>query len=166
MVSAMRCLVLMISLVLSACNSSGDPGNQNRNDPDASQLSCPDELPTADTPCADQAGLGASCVYDRCAASDRMVSATCAQTAGLAQWSVTEDVCESDCAGFSCTGGSLCVAQVGGAFLVGCREHSCGDGPLTCDCVCGDETQCEVGDSISNEAEFTCYIDCGAEICA
>jgi hypothetical protein len=99
-------------------------------------------------------------VYERCDDTG-LIRASCDGTS----WTVTTTACaDLSCQGQMCGAGSVCVAQVGGALLIDCRPHSCGDGPLTCDCVCGGD-RCDTNVYGGEGAVFSCYIDCGADIC-
>jgi hypothetical protein len=99
-------------------------------------------------------------VYERCNDTG-LVHATC-DSNGM--WATTTSDCSAaTCQGQSCGAGNVCAAQVGGALFIGCRPHTCGDGPLTCDCVCGGD-RCDTN-GYGEGSIFSCYIDCGLEIC-
>lgn len=120
---------------------------------------CLPSPPAGGTDCA-AFGAGTRCTYDRCGDLG-LVQASCDQ----GTWSVTSTACsELSCQGQPCADGSICVAQVGGALLIDCRPHTCGNGPLASDCVCGDDRG-EASAPYGDGTVFTCYLDCGLEIC-
>ncbi|HUH02284.1 MAG TPA: hypothetical protein VML75_09820 [Kofleriaceae bacterium] len=150
----MRWILLSAFVLLAAC----DGGNDNTSAADAAPA-CP-PFPPADGAGCTAYGEGARCTYDRC--SDvGLVQAQCNQGG----WSVTQAACdELTCQGQPCADGSICVAQVGGALLIDCRPHTCADGPLTSECVCGSDRG-EPSSQYSEGSIFVCHIDCGADIC-
>ena len=164
----MPLIAVTLLIPLGACTSnasdssadagvSGDAGAQSR---------CPAAPPTDGERCDTIVAPSTTCLYERCGA-EGIVRAACDASGGPSTWSITADACSSDgCNGTACSSGSVCAANVGGAFIVDCRPHACETGPLTCECVCGAGTQCDAGDFNGSNAEFTCYVDCGAEICA
>lgn len=154
----MRMWLLSLASLAAACGGGSAADDDDDTGADA-RPPCPQAAPSDGTACAPSDP--ASCVYEECEGAG-IVRATCDGTT----WSVTETACDAEsCAGATCTAGNVCAANAGGAVIVMCRQHSCGDGPLTCACVCGEETECTEGSSGTGDALFTCRVDCGAEIC-
>ena len=145
--------LVVIALLIAGCGSDAADGAADATPPPT----CPEDPPAAGASCA---RAGETCQYERCA-TDGLITARC-ETGG---WTTSSEACaDLDCQGNSCVAGAICVANVGGAYLVSCQQHRCGDGPLACACVCGDETACTVGDIAAGDALFTCNT-CNAEIC-
>lgn len=150
----MQWILLTACVLLIACDGSAEGAER----PDAAPP-CPSFPPAGGSACTAYVD-GARCTYDRC--SDLgLVQAHCDQGG----WSVTSTACsELTCQGQPCADGSICVAQVGGALLIDCRPHTCGGDPLTGECVCGSDRG-EPSSQYGEGSVFTCYIDCGADIC-
>lgn len=126
---------------------------------DAASADCPSAPPEAGRRCESR---GLSCLYDRCASVGLVVASCEADDAGDASWRIATEACSDSCNGNACVEDQICVARAGGAYLVGCAAHSCGDGPLTCDCVCGEGASCT---QQRGEVVVECRVDCGLEIC-
>lgn len=123
---------------------------------------CPEDIPATDTAC-DAAGL--TCFYDDCQQSGRSV-AQC--QAGM--WDVQMEPCEqqvqcSGAAGSSCDSGEICLIEGGGALLVTCVEHTCGAGPVHCDCVPGCSGECTIHGDVSWGVTVDCTTSCTMDMC-
>ena len=93
---------------------------------------CPTDPPADGAACAMPSQ---QCVWVRCE-TDGEVTATC--EAG--SWSVATTPCgEFECdlgSGTRCSGDQICVARIGGAFLVDCQENPCGTAAIEESCAC------------------------------
>jgi hypothetical protein len=158
-----RALLLLILVVVVACGGDDDGAGP----PDAAVVACPAERPAVGDPCGAGIAVGDVCAYQACG-GDGLIRATCVGATVDTSWALGTTPCdEASCVGDTCGDGEVCAAQVGGALLEGCRAHACGDGPLTCACVCGEDVECEAfPDAPDGEPLFRCRVDCGAEVCA
>lgn len=94
----------------------------------------PDTVPVGGAECV--AGcVGKTVAYEDCD-GDGLVQAACGGAWFILQSACGDHTCQA--AGFEqqmCGSGSVCMELVGGAHLLECRAHSCGTGPITCDCL-------------------------------
>jgi hypothetical protein len=121
--------------------SGGDAGSGG-----APASECPAEMPVDDMPCPSSLE-GATCYYDDCEGLGSRSRASCpARQPGDAAepaWAVSTFPCgvEVECGGNAsaqtCPIGEVCLVMEGGAPIGQCAEHSCGTGPIQCDCVEG-----------------------------
>ncbi len=134
-----RLLVFVLAVpLLAACSSedrrSGDGGGSDGGGPsDAGAApACPAEPPASGALCSDE---GRRCAWVRCE-TEGAVTATCISEA----WTVeTSDCGDFTCdlgTGTTCTGSQICVARIGGAFLVDCQDNPCGTGAIEESCAC------------------------------
>lgn len=122
---------------------------------------CPTAAPSNASPCPTSL-QGTSCYYDDCSASGGRKRAVCSSS-GSAQpaWAVdsfpcgVQTMCAGDGAGQSCPVGQVCLVLESGSRTVQCVPHSCGTGPITCDCVQGCFTGCSMS-SAQQAVTFTC----------
>jgi hypothetical protein len=117
---------------------------------------CPTAVPVEGEACE---ARDQRCTYQDCP-GDGVTRADC-QASG---WVLTTLPCESYPCDFgaggmeTCTEAELCVARMGGAFLVECVDNPCESGPIeeSCACsICGATDECQV-DGLS----VTCIIQC------
>lgn len=154
-------LVILVIVLLPACGGSSGSGEL---DAAVAAPVCPPSVPAGGEPCPADIPVNHTCLYERCE-TDGIVTTTCVDGAGGATWMVTATACaDYQCNGNTCGEDSVCAANVGGALLVDCRPHSCGDGPLTCDCVCGSDTECSQTSTGGSGDLFSCYT-CQSMIC-
>ncbi len=152
-------VALLLGLV-GGCGTSVTAGGDAAVLDAATSTACPATPPADGASCV--LGTG-NCYYDRCSTTG-FVSASCAASAGGAgAWSVSSRACASTCGGSSCTGAERCVERASGALLLECMTHSCGEGPLDCDCLCGGA--CSFYTATGGEALYQCQVGCGAGIC-
>jgi hypothetical protein len=151
-----RALLLVVLIAGSSCS---DSTQSAANDAGATTPSpCPDQPPENAATCTE---VGLQCLYERCE-TQGLVRAICTPASGEVnvpqRWAVTAEACSShDCLNTTCGAGTVCAANAGGTVTVACRPHTCGDGPLTCACVCGG-LECSPGDTTPTGAGvlFTC----------
>ena len=93
---------------------------------------CPTDPPIDGAACET---MGQRCTWVRCDTAG-VVTATC----GTDGWSVSVAECgEFECdldTGTRCSADQICVARIGGAFLVDCQENPCGDAAIEESCAC------------------------------
>lgn len=160
----MRRYLWLVLIACVSCTTVSDDDNDELVADAGALASCPSAPPPPGEMCGDEVDVGAECIYSQCDSSGIVTAATCSSAGTPPLWEVTTQTC--DCNGSSCTGDTVCAATIGGAYLVDCRPHTCGDGPLSCDCMCGPDMRCEVGDSVGGtEAQFSCFIDCDPDPC-
>jgi hypothetical protein len=133
---------------------------------------CPDEVPGNGTPCP-SALRGSACYYDDCNGLGRRSRAVCPALqpgdTSAPSWLIDTFACDeaADCGSASaqsCPVGQVCLIMEGGAPITTCVEHSCGAGPIECDCVEGCFDGCYPS-SKSEGVSFTCNA-CSEPICA
>ena len=138
----------LASLALLACSSPPPPAS-------IVGAGCPSIAPTEGAPCSEP---NLDCVYDECPSSGE-VYAHCSR----ARTFVVSTLGCANCQGRACDEGSVCAARQAGAS-VECIAHTCGTGPLTCDCASGVGVACTLGGDFN--ALFTCRPGCGdASVC-
>ncbi len=122
---------------------------------------CPTAVPVEGEACEE---LDQRCTYLECPGAG-VTRADCHASG----WILTMLPCESYACDFgaggaaTCTESQLCVARMGGAFLVECVDNPCGSGPIeeSCACsICGATDDCQV-DGLS----VTCTIQCDPGPC-
>jgi hypothetical protein len=95
--------------------------------------------------------LGTACHYEDCGGAGWTLSICSSKDVGLGNlqrgWWMSRWPCGSEvqCAGAdgnTCDVNQVCLVRQGGALLSDCVEHSCGTGPIGCDCVEGCSGQC------------------------
>jgi len=126
----------------------------------ASASACPAAAPSNGVACS-AALQGNTCYYDDCSGLGRRTKATCvflgAGAGSQGMWSVETSLCgdlvacDGDGASHACPVGQACLVMEGGALITQCADHTCGSGPIECDCVKGCFTGC-----IKQGFTFTC----------
>lgn len=155
-----RCSPVLVLVLVGACSTSVSAIDAGSAADAATPTACPAAPPADGAPCVSGTG---NCYYDRCSTTG-FVSASCAASGGGgATWTVLSRTCSTACGGSSCTGAQRCVERASGALLLECRTHTCGEGPLDCDCLCGGP--CSFYTTTSGEALYQCQVGCGADIC-
>lgn len=109
-----------------------------------SASACPSTAPGNGNLCPDF--VGRTCYYDDCGGRGR-IKAMCATTIPnvgnpIQQWSIETFPCgvDAECADSGvdpCPVGKVCLTLEGGALITECVDHTCGTGPIECDCVTG-----------------------------
>jgi hypothetical protein len=115
----------------------------------AGALVCPEIPPTGGAVCA----ADGMCSYRDCDTFGQVV-ATCAD----GEWSVDSDACST----FACsTGGESCQADevclsTGTVIVRTCEPNTCGDSPVSCDCLDSCDGDCPV----TGSPEGGIFVDC------
>lgn len=161
----LKSLPLILLFAMTSCDSSAestvgngaDGGDEPDGDTDGVNSRCPQQVPSDGTDCTGL--LGEFCTYERCG-TDGIVSVHCtsddAEGGFTPHWEATIRSCgDVECGNEICGSGEVCGATAGGAFLPTCLVHSCGDGPITCECVCG-VLGCSTNTSDLENIQFVC----------
>ncbi|HVY31017.1 MAG TPA: hypothetical protein VHB79_30880 [Polyangiaceae bacterium] len=127
----------------------GTPGGEAGAPGEVGECVPPKEVPVSGSDCSTACKLIA---YEDCNGAG-LVEAGCG-----GQWFLFTSKCGShkclDPAfdGQSCGAGQVCALQQGGARIAECRPHSCGTGPITCDCLADVCPGCQQTGAL----DFTC----------
>lgn len=150
----MRSLVVLVLSVVAGCSARVAA-------PADAGAPCPAIAPTTGDPCTIP---GQRCAYEHCVTTG-LVTASCGgEDAGTGTWTVTTAPC-GVCGGRTCVGGTVCMTREGGALITDCATHSCGDGPLNCECLCGAGVECTLPRYDGTGPIYTCRVGCGASVC-
>jgi|GEM_PF-6961380 len=114
----------------------------------AGTLDCPETPPTGGALCA----ADGMCSYQDCDTFGQVV-ATCAD----GEWSVDTDACST----FTCSTGESCQADeiclsTGTVIVRTCEPNTCGDSPVSCDCLDSCDGDCPV----TGSPEGGIFVDC------
>lgn len=151
------CVVGFLAMSCSGGSTSGDQkqdGGVGQRDAQASL--CPEVAPESGDDCTGIA-VDTRCTYVQCETVGQ-IDAYCAAGSGEGnigpRWQLQTAPCEeSTCESMTCPAGTVCLANASGAFIIDCVVPECGDGPLSCACMCPG-TECE--ESQSGDIRFTC----------